>query len=537
MNAAPDVLVVGAGASGAALSWRLSARGFQVTCLEQGGWTAPEAGPGADPAWERRRLADFHPNPNRRQGSADTPVDDTECAVRPLMWNGVGGSTVLWSALMPRMHPSDFRVRTLDGVADDWPLDYAELAPYYALNERMMGVAGLPASAAYPPGEAPLLPPAPILPMERRVLAAMDRLGWHWWPAEIGLNTVPHGPGRGVCVNCGPCEIGCHHRAKASADVTYWPLALAQGVRLITGARVTEITSDALGRATGAVWLDQSGLRRHTQAGAVVLAANGVGTPRLLLLSASGQHPHGLANRSGLVGRRLMLHPIARVTGEFGQHVGGHRGNTAGAIASHEFYETDPSRGFVRGVKLQIMRSLGPALTALGSGGARLPWGSAHHASFAARFGHTLSVSICSDDLPEEQNRVELSATLRDSAGLPAPRMVYRVGENSRRALDFGLAMGAKLLHEAGAAQQESIPLVRDAGFHLMGTARMGLDPETSVCDRWGRTHGVPNLFVADGSLFVTAGAVNPTHTLQALALRLADHIAGSARDLPATPS
>ena len=530
----PDVLVIGAGAAGAALSWRLATRGISVTCLEQGGWTAPETGPGSDPAWERRRLADWHPNPNRRRAAADYPVDDAESPFRPLMWNGVGGSTVLWSAHLPRLHPSDFRVRTLDGVADDWPLSYAELAPWYALNERMMGVAGLPGSAAYPRDEAPRTPPAPLLPAERRITDAFARLGWHWWPADIGLNITPYGLGRGACVHCGPCEIGCHHRAKASADVTYWPTALAAGARLITGARVAEIPTDAAGRATGAVWVDPAGVRRIQHARAVVLAANGIGTPRLLLLSASGRHPNGLANRSGLVGRRLMLHPLGRVIGEFEEPMGGHRGITAGAITSHEFYETDRTRGFVRGIKLQVMRSLGPALTAMGGGGARLPWGRAHHARFAERFDRTLSVSICSDDLPDEANQVALSSTLQDGNGLPAPRMIYRVGGNTRQALDWGLAQADTLLAEAGAVRREAVQLVRDAGFHLMGTARLGDDPERSVCDPYGRTHDVPNLFVADGSLFVTAGAANPTNTLQALALRLADHIADTRRELAA---
>jgi choline dehydrogenase-like flavoprotein len=447
------------------------------------------------------------------------------------MGNGVGGSTVLWSAHLPRMHPSDFRVRSLDGVADDWPLAYGDLEPYYRLNEAMMGVAGLAGNAAYPAGGAPRLPPMPLLEAEQQVARAFGRLGWHWWPGDIAVNTRPHGAGRGACTQCGPCEIGCPHRAKASVDVVYWPPALASGARLITGARVAEIPVDGQGRATGAVWIDRAGRRHLARAATVILAANGVGTPRLLLMSRSGQFPDGLANRSGLVGKRLMLHPLARVIGEFDEAIGGHRGITAGGMVSHEFYETDPGRGFVRGVKLQVMRSPGPGLTALGGGGARVPWGAGHHARFAQLFDRTLSVSICSDDLPEETNRVELSDSLVDGDGLPAPRMVYRVGANSRAALDFGLDRGAELLAEAGASRLQRVDLVRDAGFHLMGTARLGLDPGTSVCDAWGRTHDVPNLFVADGSLFVTAAALNPTHTLQALALRLADHVADTARD------
>ncbi len=532
MSADTEVLVIGAGAAGAALSWRLATHGFKVVCLEQGGWTPPETGAAADPLWERRRLADWHPNPNRRRAPWDVPVDDSQSPIRPLMWNGVGGSTVLWSAHFPRLHPSDFRVRTLDGVADDWPLDYAELAPWYAENERITGVAGATGNTAYPADDTRRLPPVPLLPEERRITDALARLDWPWWPGDIAINTIPHGAGRGACVNCGPCELGCRKRAKASADVVYWPAALAAGVRLITGARVAEIPVDAKGRATGAVWIDADG-RRHLQAAqAVVLAANGVGTPRLLLLSASGRFPNGLANRSGLVGRRLMLHPLARVIGTFDAPLGSHRGITAGAITSHAFYETDRSRGFVRGVKLQVMRSPGPALTALGGGGQKLPWGSAHHTGFLQKFDHTLSVSVCSDDLPDEDNRVVLSDRLQDQDGLPAPAMIYRVGDNTRRALDWGITRADRLLAEAGALLTEPVELVADAGFHLMGTARLGDDPERSVCDRFGRTHDVPNLFVADGSLFVTAGAVNPTNTVQALALRLADHIAHTRRDL-----
>ena len=514
-----DVLIIGAGAAGAAAAWRLASQGLSVTCLEQGGWQPPESSPADQPDWERRRLTDWSPNPNRRAGPADYPVAHDASPFRPLMVNAVGGSTVMWSALMPRMHPSDFRMRSLDGIGDDWPLSYADLAPYYPLNERFNGVAGLSGNPAYPAEEQHLLRPAPLLPGERHIIGAFERLGWAWWPAELALNTVPHGPGRGACVGCGPCEIACPHRAKASADVTYWPAALAAGARLITHARVAEITTDSRGHASGAAWIDAHGITRHHPARRVILAANGVGTPRLLLLSR-------LANRSGLVGRRLMLHPLARVTGTFAERIDGHRGNAAGAIASHQFYESDPTRGFLRGVKLQIMRATGPAITALGAGGPRLPWGRAHHPAFAETFGHTLGVSICSDDLPDPENRVTLSATT-DSTGLPGAAMHYPVAPNTRAALDFGIARARDLIAEAGAAGLHDIPLLRDAGFHLMGTARMGSDPETSVTNPWGEAHDVPGLFVADGSLFVTAAAVNPTHTIQALALRQADHIAG----------
>lgn len=525
-----DILVIGAGASGAAASWRLATQGFRVVCLEQGGWVDPRSVPTLHDDWERRRVGPWHPNPNIRRNAADYPVDDSQSPIRPLMFNGVGGSTVMWSCLAPRFRPSDFRARSLDGVADDWPVSYDDLAPYYALNERMMGVAGLAGDPSLPGRPAPPFQPVGLNTTERRLAAAADALGWHWWPADIAV-AMRDGDGRGRCNHCGPCELYCPHRAKGSADVTYWPAALRAGAQVVTQARVFAIETDAQGRATGAAYYDAHGAARRMTADAVVVAANGVGTARLLLLSRSGRFPDGLANSSGLVGRNFMLHPLARVTGVFADPVGGHRGIAAGAMTSMEFYETDAARGFVRGCKLHVLRSHGPAFVARGSTAGRIPWGRAHHRRFAEVFDRTLSVSICADDLPELDNRVALHDTLADANGIPAPRMIYRVSENSRRILDFGIAKARALLAAAGAVEMVEVQLIADAGFHLMGTAHMGGNPATAVVDGHGRAHDVPNLFVVDGSTFVTAAAVNPTPTLQALALRTADHIAATRRN------
>lgn len=493
----------------------------------------PEDGPATAVDWEARRLGPWHPNPNVRRAPADDPVDDAECPIRPLTVNAVGGSTVMWSAHQPRFHPSDFRMRALDGVGADWPLRYEELAPYYALNERIGGLSGRAGNPAYPAGvplgPCPTTPPAAFGRAERRIAAAFDRLGWAWWPADLAIDTRPYRE-PGACVDCGPCELGCRHRAKASADVTYWPRALAAGARLVTGARVVEVTVDAAGRADGAVWIDRTGTSRRTRADAVMLSANGVQTPRLMLLSASKRHPNGLGNAGDLVGRHLMLHPLARAVGEFDAPMETWRGITAGALVSHHFYETDPERAFVRGFKLQLLRSQGPALVARGAQVGRLPWGAGHHARFERVFGHTAALSVCADDLPEPENRVVLSDRLADATGRPAARMVYRVGTNSRAILDYGLDRAEEALREAGARTVHRTPLVADAGFHLMGTCRMADDPAEGVTDRWGRVHGVPGLWVIDGSLFVTAAAVNPTHTIQALALRAADRLVATRR-------
>ncbi len=527
-----DVLVIGAGASGAAFAWSLAEAGIQVLCLEQGGWVDPKSYPTAGEDWELHRQTDFHPDPNFRCLPVDYPLNTKDSPIDPLMYNAVGGSTIHWSAHFPRLRPSDFKVRSLDGVADDWPLTYDELEPFFDLNDRMMGVAGLDGDPAYPPKPPRQTPPIPLGLLGQTIVRGFERLGWHWWPSDSAILTRPY-DGRRACNNCGPCDVGCAIGAKASTDITYWPKALARGAMLRTGARVREITVTDAGLADGVIYYDGHGNVREQKARIVVLACNGVGTPRLLLNSRSALFPDGLANGTGLVGKNLMFHPYASVRGVFDEPLQGLRGPIGCAIISQEFYETDLSRGFVRGCSFQIARGLSPIATATGGLSAqRVPWGASHRAAYHARFDRTITLAVIGDDLPEEHNRVELDGQLADGDGIPAPRIVYTLSQNSRDLLDHGITRGAEALRAAGAHTIEATPLLRSAGWHLMGTARMGTDPRRSVVDSYGRSHEVKNLFIVDGSVFVTGGAVNPTSTIQAVALRAADYVKRNAHNL-----
>jgi choline dehydrogenase-like flavoprotein len=518
-----DVVIVGAGASGAAAAWRLAAAGLRVTCLEQGGWVDPDATPSLRPDWEIARQTTHHPNPNVRQGAADYPVDDSEAAIKPFLYNAVGGSTILWGAHFPRFRPSDFKVRTLDGVGADWPISYEELAPWYEENDRMMGVSGLAGDPGNPARGARQMPPVPPGVAATRMAAAFDRLGWHWWPCDVAINTKPYGEGRGACNNCGPCDLGCPQGARSATDVTYWPQAIRARVRLITGARVFEVETDAQGRATGVAYYDAEGRVQRHRAAVVALAANGLGTARLMLLSRSKRFPDGIANDTGLVGRRLMHHPTGMVTGTFADAVEGWRGPFAVSILCQEFYETDPARDFVRGYQMQLIRSDGPVGTAVGGYLPRVPWGAGHHARFRQVFGHTASLTVTTEDLPREENRVTLSDRLTDANGIPAPKMTYTLDENTKRMIEHGIARASEAFGAAGAVDITPQRLVANAGFHLLGTACMGADPGASVVDARSRAHEVPNLVILDGSVFATAAALNPTSTIQALALRAAD--------------
>ena len=527
-----DVLVIGAGASGAAFAWSLAAAGVEVMCLEQGGWVDPSTYPAMGHDWEMRRQTDFHPDPNVRRLPADYPVETSRSPIDPLMFNAVGGSTIHWSAHFPRLRPSDFRVRSLDGVADDWPLTYESLEPFFDLNDRMMGVSGLVGDPAYPPKSPRQTPPLPLGKVGDTIVRGFEKLGWHWWPSDSAILTRSY-EGRRACNNCGPCELGCPIGAKASTDVTYWPKALAQGAVLQTGARVREITVTRDGLADGVLYHDASGELREQKARVVVVACNGVGTPRLLLNSRSPRFPDGLANGTGLVGKNLMFHPYASVRGIFSDPLEGFKGPNGCSIISQEFYETDPARGFVRGYSFQVARGLTPVVTALGGLGRQLiPWGADHRRTFDARWDRSITIAVIGDDLPEEHNRIELDPDLADADGIPAPRVIYTLSENSRRLLDHGIARAADVLRAAGATEVLTTPLLKTAGWHLMGTARMGDDPRRSVVDAFGRSHEVKNLYIIDGSVMVTGGAVNPTSTIQALALRIADRVVREARNL-----
>ncbi len=323
-------------------------------------------------------------------------------------------------------------------------------------------------------------------------------------------------------------------RARSTTtQISVWPQAIAAGAELRPFSRVERIETGADGRATGVVYVDrQTGLRYQQDADVVILAANGVGTPRLLLLSESARFPNGLANSSDQVGRNLMHHGLAIIEIWTRERTDAHQGIISAVFISEEFAETDPARGFVNGFTMHITRMNGAGYQANGShSGNVAPWGPAHHAWFREHFGHGFNVLIVGDDLPIADNRVTLSETLRDDSGLPAPKITYKLDPNDRRMMDFGIDR-AKDLARAVDAFDVKVNAFTDAegnyrppAWHLLGTCRLGDDPATSVVNQWQQSWDVPNLFIMDGSVLPTGGAVNPTSTIGALTLRAATHL------------
>jgi choline dehydrogenase-like flavoprotein len=517
-----DVLVIGAGAAGGAIMKRLAQRGVDVLCLEAGDWVPDDARPKAHADWELRLRRYWNPSPNKRNWPGDYPVEGHGTnPIDAYLYAAVGGSTVGYGGHFWRFNPTDFRTRTLDDFGVDWPIGYEDLAPYYTLNEYEIGVSGLAGDPTEPARERPVpTPPLPIGTLGDRWVDGLEKLGWHWWPQEQSIISTDYG-GRQACTNRGFCTAGCPHGALAYADETYVRPALALGARLQPRARVREITVGKDGRATGALYYDTDGVLRRAVAKVVVVCGNGLGTPRLLLMSTSSAFPDGLANSSGQVGRNLMTHVQTMVVGRFEERIDAHQGAWGGAVATRHFYDGDPEGDFKRGFMLAALRGYSPLNTAL----MVAPWGREHHAVMERHLNHEGSIWACGDDEPEEHNRVELDWAAVDADGMPGVRTYYSLSDNSRRMGAQMVKRATELAYAAGAVDVRDFGFETILGWHLLGTARMGDDPAGSVVDAHNRAHDVPNLYCVDGSSFPTGGAVNPTNTVQALALRAADHI------------
>jgi choline dehydrogenase-like flavoprotein len=534
-----DFVIVGSGAAGGVMARELARAGFTVLVLEQG----PRLAAGD---FEHDELKYFFlngittdPSLNPQTFRTD-PASKAERAreVNPLLYARiVGGSSNHFTANFWRFHEIDFHERTLLGAIPgtgfaDWPISYQELEPYYTKVEWEVGVSGLAGASPFdPPRSKPYpMPPVPVKSSGVLLERGARKLGLHPFPAPLAVTSMPY-RGRPACVHCGFCMgFGCEVMAKSSALYTMIPEAEATGrCEIRPLSYVFRIETDVRGRASGVHYFDRNKRQRRQEARGVIVCANGAETPRLLLNSASGRFPHGLANSSGLVGKYLMFNQGAAVHAVFEHELNEYKSVQATRVV-HDFYNSDPKRGFYGGGGIDARMNPQPAVWALTAGGDMPRWGASLKARLEA-FPRSMVAAGHTTSLPVETNSVSLDPDVKDAWGIPAIRVTYRDHADDLAFTRFLLDRQYEIMDAAGARQiwREDVGLSTSAA-HLLGTCRMGNDPASSVVDKYHRTHDVPNLFLCDGSSFVTSGRGQPTLTIEALAFRAAEHIARFAR-------
>jgi choline dehydrogenase-like flavoprotein len=534
-----DFVVVGSGAAGGVMARELSQAGFSVVVLEQG----PRLGPG-DFEHDEFKYYYLSGITNDPKLSPQTFRDDpAQVAQRPRMGNSlvyariVGGSSTHFTANYWRFHESDFHERSLlGGIAGtgfaDWPISYQELEPYYTKVEWDVGVSGLAGASPFdPPRSKPYpMPPLPVKSSGVLMERGARKLGLHPFPAPMAINSEPY-RGRPGCAHCGFCiGFGCEVMAKSSSLYTMIPEAERTGrCEIRPMSYVFNVALNKSGRTSGVHYYDAHKREQFQKAKAVVLSANGAETARLLLNSASDRFPQGLANSSGLVGKYLMFNAGSGVHAQFEHELNEYKSVQVTRIL-HDFYEADPKRGFYGGGGIDARMGSQPAGWALSSGAELPSWGEPLKARLEAFPRSMVSAGHCTS-LAVETNSVSIDPNLKDAWGIPAMRVTYKDHPDDLAMAKFLEDRAFEIMQAAGAQHVwRSGPRARRGGVHLLGTARMGNDPKSSVVDKYHRSHDVPNLFVCDGSSFVTSGRGQPTMTIQALAFRAADHIGQFAR-------
>lgn len=514
-----DVIVVGSGAGGAAAAWAYATLGKKVCIIERGEWSLRESFPANFENWEELKNTVYSYDPNIRLRDSDYQIDNSHSSIRVANYNGVGGSTILFSGHFPRMHPSDFRTRTLDNVGQDWPLSYSMLEPFYDLNDKNMNTAGLLGDPAYPSMKF-LKKPLSIGSYGNTLGAAFNKLGWHWWPSYSAISTT-NGSADTICQSFGPCNTGCPSGAKSSVDLTYVKKAIDLGAKLITSASVFDLLVRD-GEVFGVIALKKN-KKFRIYGNLVVLACNAIGTSRLLMHHLSKYAPEQAPNTSPLLGKNLMMHPLGFAEATLPHETDCTIGPQGCCIYSHEFYETRNSNKFSRGYTMQILRAGGGIEAAIrGMDRGEVNWGASLVKDFIKFRNRYASMAIICEDLPDTHNTVYLTNKI-DRDGLPIVGVKYSLSENTKKMLSHGLTSAKQVLKAAGGKRIQVSAPVADAGWHLMGTARMGHDRQSAVSSHIGEFFGIKKLFVADGSLFVTSGGVNPASTIQALALYVAN--------------
>ena len=552
-----DAIVIGSGASGGWAAKRLTEAGLSVALVDAG---RPHTS--ADfrehiPAFslKYRNMAPEivrRTRPRQKECYACTEFNYdwfandleepyTTPADKPFSWQGrmriTGGRTNVWARQSYRLSDLDFKAASFDGFGEDWPIGYADLAPYYDLVEEYVGISGQAEGVEELP-DGRFLPPMPLTCPEVRLRDRVrERLGWRVTIGRAANLTRPLN-GRAACHYCGPCERGCVTRSYFNSAFTTVADALATGrCTHIPNAMVYQVVMDMdRNRARGVRYVDRVTRDvREVFGRVVVLCAQALESVRILFNSANRQYPNGLANSSGALGHYLQDHVWngGGARGEFPDFAGTPtlnrplRPNGFYVIRYRNTRKGPRFPNFLRGYGVQGGWGDGVAFNWSAPG-----FGEAYKARLREGVT-TMNMGAMGECLPRRENRVEIDPGTRDIFGIPALRIHMSWSENERAMIPDMAATAAEMLEAAGArnVQPWSVPdRMPGMGIHEVGVARMGLDPKTSVLNGFQQTHDVRNLFVMDGSGFVSSGCQNPTLTIMALAVRSCDYLLDEAK-------
>lgn len=503
------VVVVGSGAGGGTLATDLALKGIKVVCLEAG--KRHEIEDFVNDEWasfEQLAWKDMRTTSGSWRVAKDFPN------LPAWIVKAVGGSTIHWAGASLRFQEHEFKAKTVYGDIPganllDWPISLQDLEPYYGKAEYRMGVTrtngipGLPGNNNF------------------KVLeAGAKKLGYkNVHTGRMAINSEPR-DGRGACLQIGFCFQGCKSGAKWSTLYAELPKGEAtNNLEVRPECHVTRIEHDRSGKVTGVIYRDKDGVEQRQKARIVAVAGNSIETPRLLLLSASSMFPDGLANSSGQVGRNYMRHMTGSVYAIFDKPVRMWRGTTMAGIITDDSRH-DPSRGFVGGYEMETISIGLPFLAAFLDPGA---WGREFTSAIDA-YEYMAGMWLVGEDMPQENNRITLNDSVKDQWGNPVANVHFDDHPNDIAMRNHAYKQGAAIYEAVGATR--TFPTTPYPSTHNLGTCRMSENPKDGVCNKWGQTHDIKNLFISDGSQFTTGGAENPTLTIVALAMRQADYIA-----------
>src|SRR6266478_909019 len=490
-NEKVDVVIIGAGASGSVYASVLAKAGKKVVLLEAG------------PDWE---LSDLISSEiwGRRVKPAGGPIllegKNPMGYANQAGW-GVGGAALHYFANFPRLLPTDFKVKSEHNRAQDWPISYQDVAPFYDKVAGEIGVSGdAKAEERWrPAGEAYPMPPMKTFRSGNIFLKGFEASGIPMVPAPVGMNSVEF-KGRPACLYDGWCHVGCPIGALANPLVTY--------------------LGDA--RKAGAEVYDDKRQKQTQEASVVLLAAWSAQNPRLLLNSATDKHARGLGNASGLVGRFMMTHNVASTWAMFDEDVQNHMGTIAVQFMSYERYAKTSHPGAFG----SSFVTAGFALKTSDLANSRGDLFGPELADYMKRAARNLAgIKTFGEDQPEMENRVELTSA-KDEFGMPLGKLIHSYGQDALALWNANLEEGLKIARASGAKEAWSARGGAIPTSHLMGGTIMGSGAGDSVVDSYGQSYEIPNLWVAGPSIFPTAGASNPTFTIFALSQRGAERMA-----------